>query len=1424
MTAPRRAIPISIGHQVKTMNRRFLVSSCLLTAVLITATVCDAQSRTPVTATTRVLGGADRYLTHLSTDKPIYKPGETMYVRGVVLHHATRKPLPQNSNLRATFNIAGPKGDSVASGRVISQDSVFGLQWKVPDEQAGGEYTIKVTYPGHGYAPAERKFDIRVYRTPRLKSQINFLRDGYGAGDDVAATLSVERAEGGIPTGAKVTVIARVDGTEVFRGPATVDDNGNCVARFELPKDIERGEGTLAMVIQDGGLVETASKTIPILLQTVDLTLYPEGGNLIAGLPNRVYFEAFTPAKKPADLAGIVVDEEGEEVAKFKSQHEGRGRFRLTPKAGEKYSLKITQPSGIKTIYPLPEVKPGAVIRSVKDVYHAGEPVVIKAGTSDAKPFSVTLRQRETEVAKLNFVDVINGLADATFTPADSAAGVLVATVWDESGKPLAERLIFRQPVDGVQIKITPNSKQYTPGGSAKFDIVTTDATGEPISAVVGLTVTDDSVLEMVETRDQPPRLPVMVLLEDDVKDLADAQIYFDPQNEGSDLAVDLLLGTQGWRRFSYIRFGEFLADHGDDARRAFALRLQTEHSAMLVFDDEFGFGDGGELEELAEHAEVEKGGLELADRRNPDAVPANAAEPAFPEGPQVGNQNGIGDDHDRAKELQKPEASLAKRKRRFSIARDMLLQQNKQRPEANDLLMALEDRAEVDEGKSIVGGGFLSKVANDFVVVRVFAHQLRADRQAGDRVDFTETLYWNAGVKTDKYGKASVEFALNDSVTSFRTFADAFSANGALGQSSIQVESVQPFYLEPKLPLEVSTGDHVRVPIGLVNATDSHLTGGSFSLESNTAGTTKKSTARFSLTTEQRLRKLVRIDIGKQPGNAQLILNANIAGYKDRVTRNIVVKPLGFPVESGFGGLIADGDTVTHELTIPPSLVNGSLSTRIVIYPTPLASMTEALERLIREPCGCFEQTSSSTYPLVMAQQYFMSHQGVDPSLIQRSAGMLEKGYQRLIGYECKSGGFEWFGNDPGHDALTAYGLMEFTDMAQVRYVDSAMLDRTRDWLLNQRDGKGGFERKTNTLHTWVAVPEVAFTYNTWALLEAGVDTDLSTEVAWVRKAAEATDNTYVMALAANVFSRAGDRDGEEHMLDKLAGMQASDGSLEGATVSVVGSGGEALKIETTALAATAWLRNPGYTQNVETAIKYLSGVCKGGRFGSTQSTILALQAIVAYDQARAKPKAPGTLQIFVDGQPVGDAVAFTEDTQGAIELPTISELLTVGKHSIQVVMTGGSEMPYSITADYNTLTPNSSDQSKLHLEVTLANRKVEEGANTEANVTIFNTTSEKIPTPTAIIGIPGGLEVRHDQLKELVAAGKIAAYEVNGREVVLYWLALDAEQRVDVSISLVAAVPGTYTGPASRAYLYYTDEHKIWQDGLTATISPRK
>ena len=101
------------------------------------------------------------------------------------------------------------------------------------------------------------------------------------------------------------------------------------------------------MIVEDGGTVETASKSIPILLQTVDLTMYPEGGELVAGLANRVYFEAFTPAKKPADLAGIVVDGDGREVAKFRSEHGGARAVHVHAEDGGQYALQITEPAGI---------------------------------------------------------------------------------------------------------------------------------------------------------------------------------------------------------------------------------------------------------------------------------------------------------------------------------------------------------------------------------------------------------------------------------------------------------------------------------------------------------------------------------------------------------------------------------------------------------------------------------------------------------------------------------------------------------------------------------------------------------------------------------------------------------------------------------------------------------------------------------------------------------------------------------------------------------------------------------------------------------------------------------------------------------------------------------------------------------------------
>jgi hypothetical protein len=1468
---------------------------------------------------TETLGGEDRYLTHLTTDKPIYRAEETVYVRGTILHAFTQKPiddkkeeiealnkqinvlqeankpenrealralyrqraeLQQQTRLNPMVEIKDPKGATVVSGRTGIQDSTLGFKWEVPEDQAGGEYTVKVTYPWAGLAPAERTFDIRAYRPPRIKTQIDFLKDGYGPGDTVVATIEATRAEGGIPEGAKVTAIARVDGAEVARKQTMVRETGVAEVRFELPDTIERGEGSLTFVIEDGGVVESASKTLPILLQTLDLSIYPEGGDLVAGVQNRVYFEARTPYGKPADINGQVLEFKlevngsdlnvGKPIELFESVHEGRGVFSFIPKAGMAYKLAVTEPSSVTQTFSLPEVKTkGASLipwngiidgrtgisatedwkRGATDgVFAFDDAVSFYVWSPGADKLTVQIAQREKTLWNKNYtklkLDERTGLIVSEVKLPDTATGVITATVFDAKGNPLAERLIYRAPKRHVNIEVLPNSAQYTPGGKVELTIKTTDQDGNPVAAVAGLTVTDDAVLEMIETREQAPNLPAMVFLEDEVQDLADAHVYLDPNNEDAAEQLDLLLGTQGWRRFALVNLEDFLEEHGDDARRMLALRIPVIHELERAKRNfaaaaDKGIARGALFEEAADGA-VLQGGLE-ADAAVEDAPEALAN--AVPADPQAAPVDGKVDAQPVPVPVEEPEIAA---KPAIPL------------PEENKLAEAADRAAKRVDGDALFAADEARIAWEPMVFIREYAHKQPAGKPIGQRSDFTETVYWSSATKTDDDGMATITFDLSDSVTSFRVKADAFTKDGALGANSSLIESVRPFYVEPKLPLELTAGDKVLIPIAMINNTDDELGVELFLSKLGRAGTVNLDS--IPLAADTRGRALHELTIGQTYGELAFNIEARAGNYFDQNNRKLRVVPKGFPINDGSGGMMQPDGEIKQEITIPESTVPGSLSASVTVYPTPLANLTEALEALIRQPSGCFEQTSSTTFPLVMAQQYFMTHQGVDPELIAKAKTNLDAGYKRLIGFETEKKGYEWFGSTPPHEALTAYGLLQFNEMKQVMDVDQAMVERTMQWLMSRRDGEGSFELDKKALDSFGRAPQdTTDAYIVWSLLESITGppfriNDFETEVNHALKLAQDSQDAYILALGANIAHRAGHlyqlcgmlssntdqarmyedkaeayKTKAEALRTKLAGKQTDEGFIDGAVTSITNSGGDALKIETTSLAILAWLRDDEYTGQVEKAIMWLTERCKSGRFGSTQSTVLALKAIVEYDKARSTPKAPGSLIVTVDGKQVGEPVAFNEETKGAIHLPNLASHLTPGKHTIAVKMQGGSKMPYSIAVDYFADTPASSDECKLRIETSLpivyAGKliPINEGETTEVNVKITNTTKDGLPTPIAIVGIPGGLEPDYDQIKELIAIGKIASFEVIGRDVVLYWREMKPEQVVDLSIRCTAAIPGTYTGPASRTYLYYTDEHKQWADGLTVTITPR-
>src|SRR5687767_5424498 len=84
---------------------------------------------------------SEPFLTHIATDKPIYRIGEKVYVRGVVLRANGHTP---GASGPANFQIKGPKGDIVAEGVANIVDSIAGFSWEIPANLAAGEYTVRI--------------------------------------------------------------------------------------------------------------------------------------------------------------------------------------------------------------------------------------------------------------------------------------------------------------------------------------------------------------------------------------------------------------------------------------------------------------------------------------------------------------------------------------------------------------------------------------------------------------------------------------------------------------------------------------------------------------------------------------------------------------------------------------------------------------------------------------------------------------------------------------------------------------------------------------------------------------------------------------------------------------------------------------------------------------------------------------------------------------------------------------------------------------------------------------------------------------------------------------------------------------------------------------------------------------------------------
>lgn len=1501
---------VHLRYTVNAANGRFIFgSSGLANAAGLLEVVLPRDVRVPAGAKLHVnadcqiagqLGAASAnasvaltptpYLTHLALDKTLYRPGETIRYRSLSLE---RFSLKADREFPIHFEIRDPSGAAIATSvRLgVTQRGVGNGEFAIPPTQIGGEYSL-VVKSAEGFFPEEiHKFHIQAYRVPRLRKELEFQQDSYGPGDTVIADFIASKAEGGAAAGASLIITAEVDGQRVSQQDVKADESGAAHIEFKLPDEIRIGDGRLSVAIDDGGTRETLAKTIPIQVDRVEVTFYPASGDLVPNLDNRVYFVARNPQGKPVHIAGEVVDTRGRVVSKAETEHDGMGRFSFTVDPAEVYRLRLTKPEGLRASFdlPAPNANQRVVIDAGKGIFDVGaQPELTVAATQSMPELLMTAYCRGVLVGQKSFAAEAGANAVKLELPKE-AGGVLRVTVHDASVKPprpLAERLIFRQ--HGRQLNVAVGRLKNpagmssemeaelvsAPGERAKVDVVVTDETGKPVPAALGVAVVDDSVLVLAD--DKYPTLRTHFLVTSEVsspEDIEDADFYLSQKPDAAS-ALDLLLGTQGWRRFVEKHLVNL---QQDPVLRAQVERLQSlggvqavpaavtasapfgmpvanqdvQYMRQVWFSASFLFGIVVLLDllfVLLSRQRTQVLGMFLlvgsatvlgiagcgqdaktAAQRSDVALKAMSEAPAATAPPSMAREE------NRNANPEEKAAPGDQAPPPLPFADDV----PKNAPDPN--AGAMNAGQFFENGKDIVFHAEEVPLGNRFFrhgtapmtaaeaeryrfVVREYSYR-QPQKRSDTRDDFTETLYWNPLLIADANGRASIQFDLSDSITTFRVTAHTHDNAGGLGTGSGEVMSRRPLYLEPKLPLEVTQGDRIDLPVAIVNGT-SNAFDASLGLTIDDFFVTRETTRRSIKVDANGRRREVFPLLVNRLGAGSVLLAGRSGGQSDAVKRTVNSVAQGFPVNESKSGIFSPGESQLS-LTLPEKWQQGSLRVQFKAFPTPTADALQGLAGMLQEPHGCFEQTTSSNYPNTMVLRLLSSPQDKTPAdtklaAIRRAKDLLGRGYARLKGYESKSGGFEWFGSDPGHEALTAFGLMQFYDMAPVFPVDQAMLNRTTVWLMSRRDGTGMFNINSRYLHSWGAPREVVSAYILWGLTEtrqSQVLLQLSNELAWAENAARSSQDPYLLALCAASLGNAERFDAADAILDRLGPLAQSDGSFDGATT-VTESRGDARRIETTALVTLAYQKRPAFAVKAMKLVEWLRTQRSGrGHFSSTQATVLALKTMLSVPApvTQRGSQAPAVV-LQQDGLELA-RLNLSDSPTPELDVPT--SVLRPGANPLTVMNLSGSPVAYSFDINLYTDKPASDDRSPLRLTTALSSTTAQAGQVVTLAATLKNTADRGQPMTVVSLGLPAGLEARTSQLDELKDKGVIDYYELTPRSVICYWRTLEAKQQIDLKLDLTAEIPGHFTGPASKAWLYYTAEQKQWADGLVVDIS---
>ncbi|MGA2965174.1 MAG: MG2 domain-containing protein [Terriglobales bacterium] len=704
----------------------------------------------------------------------------------------------------------------------------------------------------------------------------------------------------------------------------------------------------------------------------------------------------------------------------------------------------------------------------------------------------------------------------------------------------------------------------------------------------------------------------------------------------------------------------------------------------------------------------------------------------------------------------------------------------------------------------------------------------------------FPEALYINPEIITDKDGSASIVIPMADSITTWRMAMIASTEHGALGSATSSLKVFQDFFVDLDLPVTLTQGDRVSVPVAVYNYSGAR---GEVSLR-------LEADDWFSLVDDV-AEKSVAVDssrVGgsqftleaKRIGKFKLTLSASMKGDAKRadiVVREIEVIPNGREQNMVFNGRLEN--TVRHEVNFPATAIPEASKIFVRLYPGPLSQVIEGMDSILRMPNGCFEQTSSSTYPNVLALDYMKRTKKLTPEVHAKAEGYIANGYQRLLTFEVPGGGFSWFGNAPANKILTAYGLMEFGDMSKVYDVDPKLILRTQQWLASQQQADGSWKPDTQFINEGATnrynsdVLRIT-AYIAWSLENTGYQgPTVERAEQYVNSHMIAKMDTYTLAVVANFAADYADGDHSSSGQEKDRGFtrqamqllldartERDDQAWWNADETGVHATGASATVETTALAAQALLKWGEASGTARKAMSYIASKKNaGGTWGTTQATIMALRALLlATEKGAADTR--GTLEVIFNGKPV-EKLTLTPENNDLLHQFVFKgsdakgvdakDMSPGGANTVEIRFEGKGGLAYQVVGSYFLPWDEKPANEALSIDVTYERTQLAQDDIVTATATIRSNLSKSANMVMVDLGIPPGFDLLSEDLQTFVEktannkSGRLEKFSLTATQAILYFNSLGPGETVTLHFRLRAKYPIRARTFKSRVYEYY-------------------